>query len=177
MFELRTLEANDWEAWRAVRLAALANAPDAFGSGFNDWVNAPEAQWRGRLSIPDAIDLVAHEVDETGSERAVGMATGVPTGHGGAEIISMWVDPAFRGGGLASSLIREIANWAVQSGFSELRLAVRPDNTTAQSVYQHNNFIVSNEPGDKIPDGRREIIMLCNLKNKQSSSPTAHINL
>ncbi|KAL7940413.1 acyl-CoA N-acyltransferase [Trichoderma barbatum] len=172
MIELRTLSADDWEAWRAVRLAALANAPDAFGSGFNDWVNATEAQWRNRLSIPDAIDLVVHEVDDTGGERAVGMATGVPTGHGGAEIISMWVDPSFRGRGLASSLIGKIANWAVRSGFSELRLVVRPDNATARSVYQRNSFIVSDEPGDEIPDGRREIIMLRNLKKSQVSSST-----
>lgn len=165
MFQLRTLSADDWEAWRVVRLAALANAPDAFGSRFNDWVDAPEARWRGRLSIPDAIDLVVHEINENGDERAVGMATGVPTGYGGAEIISMWVDPRFRGRGLASSLIGKIVSWAIQSGFSELRLAVRPDNATAQSVYQRNSFSVSDEPGDETPDGRREIIMLRNLKN------------
>ncbi|KAL6909020.1 acyl-CoA N-acyltransferase [Trichoderma evansii] len=166
MFELRTLSADDWEAWSAIRLAALANAPDAFGSTFNDWINAPEARWRSRLSIPGAIDLVAYEVDESGSEeRAVGMATGIPTEPGMAEIISMWVDPGFRGRGLASSLIGRIAGWAIESGFSELRLAVRPDNAAAQSVYQRNGFIVSDEPGDEIPDGRREIIMFRNLDN------------
>ncbi|KAH0533452.1 hypothetical protein TsFJ059_002020 [Trichoderma semiorbis] len=173
MLEIRTLSADDWEVWKAVRLRALANAPDAFGSGFHDWVNAPESRWRSRLSIRDAIDLVAYKIDEAASERAVGMATGIPTGNGGAEIISMWVDPSFRGKGLASSLIGKIASWAVQSGFIELRLAVRPDNAIAQSVYQHNSFIVSDEPGDEIPDGRREIIMVRNLENKQaSSSPT-----
>ncbi|KAK0758747.1 hypothetical protein N5P37_008230 [Trichoderma harzianum] len=168
--EIRTLSADDWESWKAVRLRALANAPDAFGSGLNDWVNAPESQWRSRLSIRNAIDLVAYRIDETAGDRAVGMATGIPTGNGGAEIISMWVDPGFRGRGLASSLIGSIASWAVQSGFIELRLAVRPDNAIAQSVYQRNSFIVSDEPGDEIPDGRREIIMVRNLKNKQASS-------
>ncbi|KAL7952853.1 acyl-CoA N-acyltransferase [Trichoderma compactum] len=177
MFELRTLSADDWEEWKAVRLRALANAPDAFGSGFNDWANAPESRWRSRLSIRNAIDLVAYKIDETATERVVGMATGVPTGNGEAEIISMWVDPSFRGRGLASSLIGKIASWAVQSGFIELRLAVRPDNTIARSVYQHNSFIVSDEPGDRIPDGRREIIMVHNLRNNQaSSSPTALVN-
>ncbi|EHK23089.1 uncharacterized protein TRIVIDRAFT_222349 [Trichoderma virens Gv29-8] len=177
MFELRTLSADDWEAWRAVRLAALANAPDAFGSTFNDWVDASEDRWRNRLSIPNAIDLVAHEVDESGGERAVGMATGVPTEHGWAEIISMWVDPGFRGRGLASSLIGKIASWAVRSGFSELRLAVRPDNAAARLVYLRNSFIVSDEPGDETPDGRREIIMFRNFKNNPASdSPTTPID-
>ncbi|KAL7939604.1 acyl-CoA N-acyltransferase [Trichoderma chlorosporum] len=162
MFELRTLSADDWEAWRAVRLAALANSPSAFGSSFIDWSNSPEARWRSRLSIKGAIDLVAYEVNEGDGERAVGMATGVPTGDGMAEIISMWVDPGFRGRGLASSLIRKIASWAVESGFNELRLAVRPDNVAAQSVYQSNSFVVSDEPGDESPSGR-EIIMLRKL--------------
>ncbi|KAL7915539.1 acyl-CoA N-acyltransferase [Trichoderma velutinum] len=170
MLELRTLSANDWEAWRAVRLTALANAPEAFGSGLNDWANAPESRWRSRLSIRNAIDLVSYEVNVTGGERAVGMATGVPMGNGCAEIISMWVDPSFRGRGIASSLIGKIASWAVKSGFSELRLAVRPDNATALLVYQHNGFIVSDEPGDEIPDGRREIIMARNLENSQASN-------
>ncbi|PNP50034.1 hypothetical protein THARTR1_09257 [Trichoderma harzianum] len=177
MLELRIVSADDWEAWKAVRLRALADAPDAFGSGFNDWANAPESRWRSRLSIRNAIDLVSYQIDVTASERAVGMATGVPTGNGGAEIISMWVDPNFRGRGLASSLIGKIASWAVQSGFIELRLAVRPDNATARLVYQHNSFIISDEPGDEIPDGRREIIMVRNLKDSQaSSSPTSLVN-
>lgn len=166
MYEIRTLSADDWEAWSVLRLAALANAPDAFGSTFNNWVNAAEARWRGRLSIPGAIDLAAYEVTESGGEeRAVGMATGIPAGDGMAEMISMWVDPGFRGRGLASTLIGRIARWAEESGFSELRLAVRPDNATAQSVYRCNGFVVSDEPGDELPDGRREIIMLRSLGN------------
>ncbi|UKZ74691.1 hypothetical protein TrVFT333_002361 [Trichoderma virens FT-333] len=154
MFELSTLSADDWEAWRAVRLAALANAPDAFGSTFNDWVDASEDRW----------------------PRSRNGNWG-PDGARGAEIISMWVDPGFRGRGLASSLIGKIASWAVRSGFSELRLAVRPDNAAARLVYLRNSFIVSDEPGDEIPDGRREIIMFRNLKNNPASdSPTTPVD-
>ncbi len=53
--ELRTLSVNDW---RSVRLAALTDAPGAFGARLQEWVDAPDDRWRDRLSIPGAIDLL-----------------------------------------------------------------------------------------------------------------------
>ena len=60
MLELRTLTADDWPLWRELRLAALAEAPDAFGSALADWQGPgdTEDRWRGRLSIPGARDVV-----------------------------------------------------------------------------------------------------------------------
>ena len=38
---------NKWAVWREMRLQALEEAPDAFGSAISDWVDAPEDRWRG----------------------------------------------------------------------------------------------------------------------------------
>jgi hypothetical protein len=61
--ELRTASADDWRAWRSVRLAALTDAPAAFCSRLEEWADAPEGRWRERLSIPGAIDLLAFDAD------------------------------------------------------------------------------------------------------------------
>ncbi|MBE7162540.1 MAG: GNAT family N-acetyltransferase [Williamsia herbipolensis] len=161
---LRTMTADDWEAWRAVRLEALAESPGAFGSTHADWVGAEEPRWRGRLSIPGAIDVVAFEGD-----TAIGMASGVPAETPGrAELISMWVAPAARGRGVARTVITAIAGWAVRSGFDVLALTVMPDNDGARTAYERNGFVRAHEPGPVLPDGRHEIAMTRDLRAERT---------
>ncbi len=167
--ELRTLSADDWRAWRSVRLAALTDAPGAFGSRLQDWADAPEERWRERLSIPGAIDLLAFDAD---GNAPVGIATGTPVedNDSRAELISMWVDPAVRGRGVATVLITAIARWAASNGAATLTLSVMPDNVAARRTYERNGFIVSHEPGDLLPGGRRELVMLRGLGPERTVS-------
>lgn len=159
--ELRVLTADDWQAWSRVRLAALAEAPSAFGSRLADWQDAPEARWRERLSIPGALDLVAVDGD-----RPVGMASGVPDEDDAdvAELISMWVDPAARGQGVAGALIARVVDWAVAAGRAGLQLSVMPDNAVARRTYERSGFVVLDRPGALLPDGRHELLMRRDLR-------------
>lgn len=170
-FELQTIAASDWRAWRSVRLAALTESPDAFGSLLHDWVDAPETRWRKRLSIPGAIDLLA--VNAVGHEP-VGMATGIPDKNqeGRVELISMWVDPAVRGRGVATALIRAIVRWAEHAGATSIGLSVMPNNVSAKLTYERNGFGASPEPGTLLPGGEREIVMFRELNHK-SATPDA----
>ncbi|MBF4584765.1 GNAT family N-acetyltransferase [Curtobacterium sp. VKM Ac-2887] len=155
--ELRRVTADDWRVWRPVRLRALADSPHAFGSTLQDWADAPEHRWRTRLSIPGALDLLAVAAEGD----VVGMASGVPGTDAGApaELISMWVDPAARGRGVARALIEAIAEWAAASGGRALELSVMPDNTVARHTYERAGFTALDEPGDPLPDGRNEVLM------------------
>ncbi|OIH99481.1 MULTISPECIES: bifunctional GNAT family N-acetyltransferase/class I SAM-dependent methyltransferase [unclassified Curtobacterium] len=158
---LRRVTADDWETWRPVRLAALADSPGAFGSTLAEWADAPVHRWRARLSIPGALDLLAQTEDGS----VVGMASGVPgEDPGTAGLISMWVDPVARGRGVATALVRAVATWAASAGAHHLELSVVPDNTTARRTYERCGFTVvdepvADEPGDALPDGRRELVM------------------
>jgi ribosomal protein S18 acetylase RimI-like enzyme len=153
--ELRTVGPDDWRAWREVRLAALAEAPDAFGSTLADWQGDGdrEERWRARLALPGS-----HNVLAVVDGRAAGMASGVPD-DGRSELISMWVSPAVRGRGVGDRLIAEIARWAAGRDADALYLAVRPDNAAAIALYARNGFVDTGEPGDPLPGGRREIVM------------------
>lgn len=168
-FELRTVSAEDWRAWRSVRLAALTDAPGAFGSRLQEWADAPEDRWRDRLSIPGAIDLLAVDVD---GNALVGMATGTPSKDRAsrAELISMWVDPAVRGRGVAAALITAIARWAAGTGAATLALSVMSDNEAARRAYERNGFTVSDEPGDLLPGGQCELVMLRELSRERAVS-------
>jgi ribosomal protein S18 acetylase RimI-like enzyme len=151
MLEVRTLGSGDWQTWRKLRLAALAESPYAFGSTLAEWtgVGDRESRWRARLEIPGARDLVA-ALDG----HPVGMASGVPSEEGvSAELISMWVSPAARGRGVGGLLIGAVERWAVQHNVRILRLSVMPGNSKAIALYERHGFADVDELGDVLPDG------------------------
>jgi len=164
VIELRVLTPDDWPTWRQLRLAALAEAPYAFGSRLADWQGEGdrEERWRARLGIPGSFDVVAVLDGEP-----AGMASGVPAGAGTAELISMWVSPAARGHGIGDHLVQAVARWARRAGSEVLRLAVARGNESATALYRRNGFQLTGELGDLMPDGvHREYIMAKDLSTR-----------
>lgn len=138
MPEIRTLTPDDWRLWRDLRLAALAEAPEAFGATLAEWSGDGdrEERWRARLSIPGGRDFVVLLAG-----TAVGMVSGVPTPDDGTvELISMWVSPAGRGRGVGDRLVEAVVQWAVEQGARTLRLSVMQDNPQAIALYERNGF-------------------------------------
>ncbi|KAB1162323.1 N-acetyltransferase family protein [Micromonospora sp. DT46] len=158
MIETRVLTEGDWKTWRDLRLAALAEAPYAFGSQLADWQGDGdrEERWRGRLAIPGSYNVVA-----TLDGHPVGMASGVPTDQDRVvELISMYVAPVGRGQSVGDLLVRAVEQWARLVGARTLRLAVAEGNRNAWALYRRNGFRDTGELGDLMPDGlRREHIM------------------
>ncbi|WP_328424952.1 GNAT family N-acetyltransferase [Micromonospora sp. NBC_00389] len=159
MIETRVLTPDDWPTWRELRLAALTEAPDAFGSRLADWQGDGDRaeRWRDRLTIPGSHNLVA-----VLGGRPVGMASGVPTPDPLVmELISMWVHPEARGRKVGHLLVDAVADWARESGADRLRLSVMPDNAAAKALYVRAGFGRTDELGDLLSDGvRREQVML-----------------
>ncbi len=150
---MRVLTGDDWRLWRELRLAALAEAPDAFGSRLADWQGEDdrEERWRARLAMPGSHNLVA-EVDG----RPAGMASGVPTGDPLVrELIAMWVSPKARGAGVGDALVLGVAQWARASGAAELRLAVYERNAAAKRLYERHGFKDIAASSDSEPSAER----------------------
>lgn len=167
VIEIRRLTPDDWATWRLLRLAALGEAPTAFGSSLADWQGEGDTQerWRDRLSLPGSHNIIAVLEDQS-----VGMASGVPTADDNVvELISMWVAPAARRLGVGDARVREIERWAQRAGGRVVRLDVADGNTAAAALYQRHGFAYTGEQGDLMPDGvRRELVM---AKTLQSSAP------
>ena len=159
VIDLRRLTPDDWATWRQVRLAALAEAPYAFGSSLAEWqgVNDSEDRWRDRLSLAGSHNVVAM-IDNS----AVGMVSGVPATRfeGVVELISMWVAPAARGRGVGDALVSDVERWARSIGGRTLRLNVSEGNAFAFELYERHGFACTGEQGDLMPDGvRHEEVM------------------
>lgn len=150
MIELCTLEADDWRPWRAVRLAALADAPSAFGARLADWQDADEARWRARFAT------VPFHVIALLDGRPVGQVAAAPSAATTVELLSLWVAPEGRGRGVADALIEAVVRWARARAATRVVLNVVASNDAAQACYRRNQFVPR---PDLVADAPAELVM------------------
>jgi len=60
---IESLKPNQWEAYKAVRLRALADTPNAFGSSLEKEIEYSEDDWRSRLQRTDCRTFIALSED------------------------------------------------------------------------------------------------------------------
>jgi GNAT superfamily N-acetyltransferase len=130
-----------------VRLAALRDAPYAFGSTFEAEVGASEDSWRLRLA--DRARFVAER-----DGQVVGTVAGGSSGfEGTAALTALWVDPKARGRGVGESLVNTVLDWAEHSGYGRVVLWVVDGNESAERLYRRTGFkrtgaVQTVRPGD-----------------------------
>jgi GNAT superfamily N-acetyltransferase len=131
---IQRLAAADWATFRAVRLAALRDAPEAFGSTATNAEKLDEAEWRRRLE-QRAVFLA--EV----ASQGVGLAAGIEGDQPNeAELISMWVAPAWRGHRVGDRLVDAVLAWAASEQFRTMCLWVATGNARAERLYARHGF-------------------------------------
>jgi len=146
------LVADEWQSYRAIRLAMLQESPAAFCSTHDDAVTYDEQLWKQRLT--DNVVLVAH-VGRTTAGSVMFSERGV-TDPGDCSLNGMWVDPAFRRTGVAQALVHAVVAQAQTAGKRRVILHVVADNTAARALYEREGFVatghVGQYPSDDQPD-------------------------
>lgn len=133
---LEPLHPNHWTRYRAVRLRALADAPDAFCASLAGAQAMSEAEWRGRLEPSDRrVTLVA--VDGAAD---VGLVATCLQDDGCAHVYQMWVAPEARGRGVGRLLLHRALSHAREWGAPAVLLSVFPHNAAAIGLYQSVGF-------------------------------------
>ena len=136
---IRSATAADWEQLRELRLQALGDTPEAFGSTLAESLARTDDEWRARFT-PRAggVDLVA--VGEAG--EFVGMASGFVTDESPdvAYLVGMFVVPERRGEGIGRPLVAAVEAWAVELGVRRLELEVNPALVAAVRLYERCGF-------------------------------------
>jgi len=155
---VRLLTADDWSAFRSIRLRALADAPQAFASTLEHARARTDQNWR---------ELLAHRAQFLASVDGIdiGTAAGLDDPERpGAHLISMWVDGKARGTGVSDLLVRAVVDWAVDAGHRKVWLEVAVDNTAAERLYLRHGFGRTGAQGAIAPDDPRlEFEMLLEL--------------
>jgi ribosomal protein S18 acetylase RimI-like enzyme len=125
--QVRPLGEEDWQEFKAIRLQALAESPDAFAAKVSEEEGYDEDFWKLRLRR--SVRLVA----ERGGERigVVSLGQGKREDGSVAEIFGLWVRPDARGSGVATKLVEASANRARQDGRTHVAYWVGTDNGRA----------------------------------------------
>jgi ribosomal protein S18 acetylase RimI-like enzyme len=132
----------DWQRFRVIRLRALRESPEAFGSTLEEEQNLTDTDWPDRLARPEVATFVARATDQTD----VGLAVGAPYDDE-AGLYAMWVAPEARGTGIGSALIDAVIAWASEIGHTKILLDVGDHNAPAIALYERNGFKATGRAG------------------------------
>ena len=124
----RRLSRDDWADFREIRLKALADSPDAFGSTLAREERFEESDWRQRLAGP------VYVVDDP-APVAVG---GVFDNDGVPHVWGMWTDPGHRRRGHARSILDALIPPGTQA-----QLDVTATNSDARTAYERYGFVAT----------------------------------
>jgi GNAT superfamily N-acetyltransferase len=142
--KIRGLNAEDAQAFHALRLRSLREHPEAFGSAYEDECSFPIERVMERLqNSSDKLTLGALIDDELVGFVSFVRYLGRKTRHR-AMLASMYVIPEARGRGIGSALLNGVIHHArALSDLEELILAVTVGNETARRLYQMAGFVPS----------------------------------
>lgn len=135
--EIRDVTEEDWPELKRIRLAALLDAPAAFGVSHTSAAAYTDDAWRDRAAgRGPARYILAFEGNE-----AVGIVAHVPDAKQELNLIALWVAPSQRGTSTASRLIDAVKSYARNNGHTRLFLDVAPENQRASAFYQKHGFV------------------------------------
>ena len=133
---------HEWELYRELRLAALADTPDAFGSTLAREAAFGDQEWIARLATgaTSARDLPLMAEDEG---RAVGLAWARigPDDPGTVALYQVWVHPDARRRGVGRLLLDAAMAWAKDAGAAVMELDVALGPASAFAFYRRAGFV------------------------------------
>lgn len=157
---VRRVRADEGPLLKAVRLAALADSPSAFGSSHAAEVDLPDRHWTDRAMLGAAGERSA-TFFAIADESVVGLVSAYRPDHAGqsAELVSMWVSPAQRRAGIAAELVTAAVVWARETGMAAVELWVTRGNDAAVRLYETAGFRLTGDhqplPSDSCKDELR----------------------
>jgi RimJ/RimL family protein N-acetyltransferase len=138
---IRRLNPGEAALYRALRLEALRESPEAFATTYEAAVARDDDSWiqqaDGSAQGPDRATFVVIAASQPAGIAAIYRDAGDTTV---GELIQMWIAPEHRGGPLASDLLEALLDWAARQGFGRIRAGVTPGNQRALRFYQKCGF-------------------------------------
>jgi ribosomal protein S18 acetylase RimI-like enzyme len=162
---VRRIRPEDIDILRLVRLAALAEAPSAFGSSFDQEALLSDQEWADRAQAGSS-GFERSTFFAVAAEQVVGLVGGYRSDPASpiVELVSMWTDPIVRRRGVGRALVEAVIDWARCGGAQSVQLWVTRGNTPAENLYRTIGFVETGEyqplPSDPCKDEARMALSL-----------------
>ena len=167
-WKIRRIGPDEGLRLRALRLHALADAPEAFGSTLAREEAFPEEVWHERaMGGAAGGDRVTFIAEQDG--RWIGLATGLAADPDGSEtsgpmLVGMFVEGAARRRGVGAALVESILGWARAREAAQLALWVTSGNEAAIALYRRCGFRLTGARRIAARDpALAELELLCDL--------------
>jgi ribosomal protein S18 acetylase RimI-like enzyme len=166
---VRPFAAHEWNVYKDLRLCALTDSPDAFGSTLAKEQVRTDGEWMKRIEkgATSGWDLpLLAEVD--------GMPAGLAWGRiesehpDEANLYQVWVAPSYRRLGIGQILLDTVIAWAKAKNAKYLELGVTYADSPAMRLYVRAGF----KPTGKIEPLRPGLELLCQQMRLDLTSDT-----
>ncbi len=137
---VRRAESEDWPKLRAIRLEALGDSPEAFGSTYGVALKLSNYQWRAM--VERSVYFLAERDGDVVGMVSGGLNDRRPGTHW---LYGMYVTPSSRGTDTAAMLVDAVVEWARGEGATELYLHVTSIAQRARAFYARVGFVATGE--------------------------------
>jgi len=161
VLKIKQLTPDQWPLLKAVRLRALADAPEAFCTQLAEAAARTDAEWQENARrftlLPPAVSYHA-------------LSGGIPCGMANcfvskddpqtAELTGFWVAPEQRGTGIGAALVAAVTDWAKSQNVATLQAWVVEDNHRAIRFYEKLGFLDTGQRQPHTPEPSKQILLL-----------------
>lgn len=154
-YVVRRANQDDWVSLRSIRLEALCDTPDAFGSTYEDSLGFSDDRWRTMAAQR------CYFLSERDGEVMGMISGGLNDQHPGTHwMYGMYVTPSARGSGVAIQLVDAVFEWARSEGATELYLHVTSTISRARAFYEKLGFEFTGKHFTMTRDPRLELLTM-----------------
>jgi ribosomal protein S18 acetylase RimI-like enzyme len=143
-FNIRILDEKDLESYKSIRLELLTEAPENFGSSYEEESLFKDEQWLDRLCKPTAMTIGAFL-----DEKIIGICVILKNPRKKikhvASLHSLYVKKKYRNQGIAKNLFVFSEKVLSAEGIKHLRLSVVTTNIAAYNLYRSLGFVTYGE--------------------------------
>lgn len=152
-YSIRQFTVAEVEAYKRIRLEALANEPGMFGNSHAMEAALPQEDWENRIVMPGNARFGLYCNDEL-----IGLTAIIINAENPAEayMTQSYICKKHRGKGLSAMLYDARIAWAKTNGVTLLTISHRKSNLASKAANQHYGFVYHHTDTRTWPDGITE---------------------
>ena len=150
-YHIRQLGIGDKEAYKNVRLEALAVEPTVFCSNYKREAAFEEAEWLIRLDGTNSASFGLYY-----GNLLIGITGIIISQPGEGTLVASYIRKEHRGKGLSAMLYQARLDWARSRHLKQIIVSHRKSNLASQRANQHFGFRYTHEEVILWPDGIEE---------------------